>query len=223
MPIENGSIGGYIIDAQGRININNLSTSSTAATSTRAALQRLFAALALPANLVNTVTDWVDADDKTSDPGGAEDAWYLAQPIATLAANAPVRRIGELLLVRDFGPASMARARPFVAALDAPTPVNVNTAPAEVLAAIVDGLDAATAAMLVASREKTPFATIGYFKARLPRPDMVTDESLLDVKSDWFEVSIEARQGDTLARARALLKRSSAAGEWPIVVWQIVE
>ena len=223
MPIENGSIGGYIVDAQSRLNINNLSTTSTAATSTRAALQRLFAALALPPNLVNTVTDWVDADDKTSDPGGAEDAWYLAQPIATLAANAPVRRVGELLLVRDVGPASMARARPFVAALDAPTAVNVNTAPAEVLAAIVDGLDAEAAALLVASREKTPFATIGYFKARLPRPDMVTDESLLDVKSDWFEVSIEARQGDTLARARALLKRSSTAGEWPIVVWQIVE
>ena len=223
MPIENGSIGGYIIDAQGRININNLSTGSTAAASTRAALQRLFAALALPANLVNAVGDWVDTDDNTSDPGGAEDAWYLAQPIATLAANAPVRRVGELLLVRDIGPAWMAKARPFVAALDAPTAVNVNTAPAEVLAAIVDGLDAEAAALLVASREKTPFATIGYFKARLPRPDMVTDESLLDVKSDWFEVSIEARQGDTLARARALLKRSSTAGEWPIVVWQIVE
>jgi general secretion pathway protein K len=223
MPIENGSIGGYIIDAQGRININNLSTGSTAATSTRAALQRLFAALALPANLVNAVGDWVDADDNTSAPGGAEDAWYLAQPIATLAANAPVCRVGELLLVRDVGPASMARARPFVAALDAPTAVNVNTAPAEVLAAIVDGLDAEAATLLVASREKTPFATIGYFKARLPRPDMVTDESLLDVKSDWFEVSIEAQQGDTLARARALLRRSSIAGEWPIIVWQIVE
>jgi general secretion pathway protein K len=223
MPIENGSIGGYIVDAQSRLNINNLSTTSTAAISTRAALQRLFAALALPANLINAVGDWIDADDKTSDPGGAEDAWYLAQPIATLAANAPVRRVGELLLVRDVGPASMARARPFVAALDAPTAVNVNTAPAEVLAAIVDGLDAEAAALLVASREKTPFATIGYFKARLPRPDMMTDESLLDVKSDWFEVSIEAQQGDTLARARALLKRASTAGEWPIVVWQIVE
>jgi len=223
MPIENGSIGGYIVDAQGRINVNNLTTTSTAAASTRAALQRLFAALALPVSLVNAIGDWVDADDKTSDPGGAEDAWYLAQPIATLAANAPVVRVGELLLVRDVGPASMARVRPFVAALDAPTAVNVNTAPAEVLAAIVGGLDAAAATLLVTSREKTPFATIADFKTRLPRPDMVSDESLLDVKSDWFEVSIEARQGDTLARARALLKRSSIAGEWPIVVWQIVE
>ena len=224
MPIENGSIGGYIVDAQSRININNLSiTSTAAATSTRAALQRLFAALALPPNLVNAVTDWVDADDKASDPGGAEDAWYLAQPIPTLAANAPVRRIGELLLVRDVGPASMARARPFVAALDAPTAVNVNTAPVEVLAATVGGLDPAAAALLVASRAKTPFTSVADFKARLPRPDLVTDETSLDVRSDWFEVSIEAQQGDTLARARALLKRSSTAGEWPVVVWQTVE
>ena len=57
----------------------------------------------------------------------------------------------------------------------------------------------------------------------LPRPDMVTDESVLDVKSDWFEVSIEARQGDTVARARAMLKRSATPGEWPVVVWQTVE
>ena len=61
------------------------------------------------------------------------------------------------------------------------------------------------------------------FKARLPRPDLLTDDTSLTVRSDWFEVSIEARQGETLARARALLKRSTGAGEWPAVVWQTVE
>ena len=223
MPIENGSIVGYIVDAQGRININNLATGSTDAASTRGALQRLFAALALPANMVNAVGDWVDADDKPSNPGGAEDAWYLAQPTPSLAANAPVRRLGELLLVRGVSPASMARARPFVSALDAPTAVNVNTAPAEVLAATIGGLDAAGAALLIVSREKTPFASVADFKARLPRPDLLTDDTSLTVRSDWFEVSIEARQGETLARARALLKRSTGAGEWPAVVWQTVE
>ena len=43
------------------------------------------------------------------------------------------------------------------------------------------------------------------------------------MRSDWFLVTIEAIQGDTLARARALLKRSGTATEWPIVVWQTVE
>src|SRR6202158_271396 len=185
MPIENGSIAGYIVDAQGRININNLSTGSTDAASTRGALQRLFGALALAATLINAVGDWVDADDKASDPGGAEDAWYLAQPTPSLAANAPVRRLGELLLVRGVSPAAMARGRPFVSALDAPTAVNVNTAPAEVLAATIGGLDAAGAALLIVSREKTPFASVADFKARLPRPDLLTDDTSLTVRSDW--------------------------------------
>ena len=223
VPIENGSVGGYIVDAQGRININNLSMSTTAATSTRSSLQRLFVALALPSSMVNAVGDWVDADDKSTDPGGAEDAWYLAQAIPGLAANAPARRVGELLLVRDVSPASMARMRPFITALDAPTALNVNTAPVEVLAASIDGLDAAAAALLVASRDKTPFANIADFRARLPRQNVVIDETSLDVKSDWFEVSIEAQQGDTVARARALLKRAAVPGEWPVVVWQTVE
>jgi len=36
-------------------------------------------------------------------------------------------------------------------------------------------------------------------------------------------VTIEARQGDTLAHARALLKRTTNATEWPVVIWQTVE
>ena len=223
LPIENGSITGYIVDAQSRININNIAGAPSAPAPTRTALQRLFAALALPPSLLNAIADWVDADNLVSEPGGAEDAWYLSQPRPGLAANAPVRRASELLAVRGADPGSIARLLPMVGALDAPTAVNVNTAAPEVLAAVVGGLDATSAAVLVASRSQAPFANIADFRARLPRPDLVVDETLIDVKSDWFEVTIEARQGDTLARARALLKRSPAANTWPLVVWQIVE
>ena len=100
IPLENGSIAGYIVDAQGRININNLSNAQSQA-ATRAALARLFAALSLPAPLLNAATDWVDSDDRVTDPGGAEDAWYLAQATPGLAANAPIWRTSELLAVRS--------------------------------------------------------------------------------------------------------------------------
>ena len=223
LPIDNGSIAGYIVDAQSRINVNNIAGIPAAPTPTRTALQRLFASLALPQSLLNAIADWVDADDRVSEPGGAEDAWYLSQPRPGLAANAPVRRTSELLAVRGADPASFARLLPFVSALDAPASVNVNTASPEVLAAVVGGLDAAGAAALVASRAQTPFATIADFRGRLPRPDLTVDETLIDVRSDWFEVSIEARQGDTLARARALLRRAPAANTWPVVVWEVVE
>lgn len=223
LPIENGSIGGYIVDAQSRINVNNIAGVPAAPAPTRAALQRLFAALALPASLLNAIADWVDADDRVGEPGGAEDAWYLSRTPPGLAANAAVRRVAELLAVRGAEPGLLSRALPFVSALDPPTAVNVNTAAPEVLAAVVGGLDAAGTAMLAATRQKAPFASVADFRSRLPRPDLVIDETLLDVKSDWFEVTIEARQGETLARARALLKRTPAANAWPIVVWQIVE
>ena len=223
LPIENGSIAGYIVDAQSRINVNNIAGVPATPAPTRTALQRLFASLALPPSLLNAIADWVDADDRVSEPGGAEDAWYLGQPRPGLAADAPVRRASELLAVRGADAGSLARLLPFMSALDAPASVNVNTAPPEVLAAVVAGLDAAGAAALVASRAQTPFATVADFRARLPRPDLVVDETLIDVRSDWFEVSIEARQGDTLARARALLRRVPAANSWPIVVWEVVE
>jgi hypothetical protein len=41
------------------------------------------------------------------------------------------------------------------------------------------------------------------------------------VKSNYFYVTVEARQGATLARARALLNRSGS--KWPVIVWQVVE
>jgi general secretion pathway protein K len=115
------------------------------------------------------------------------------------------------------------RLRPYVSALDSPTPVNVNTASPEVLIAVANGLDRAGALALVAARAQTPFASVADFRSRLPRADILIDEALVDVKSNWFEVSIEARQGDTLARARAMLGRSVTPGAWPVVVWQTVE
>jgi general secretion pathway protein K len=116
------------------------------------------------------------------------------------------------------------RLLPFVDALDAPTAINVNTAPPEVLMAAIGGLSATGAAALVASRANIPFSTVADFRSRLPGGGaLVVDETILSVKSDWFVVSIDARQGDTVARARALLKRSATASEWPTLVWQTVE
>jgi len=222
-PIENGSISGYIVDAQSRINVDNIAASGNTPVSTGAALQRLFGVLGVPTSLLNAITDWVDADDQVTPGGGAEDPYYRAQSVPGLAANAPVRRVAELLAVRGADAPTLTRLRGFIEAVDGPVQINVNTAPAEVLMAAIDGLDAAGAAALVATRAQTPFSSVADFRTRLQGRQLKVDETLLTVRSDWFAVTIEARQGDTLARARAVIRRSSIAGEWPIVVWQTVE
>jgi general secretion pathway protein K len=126
-----------------------------------------------------------------------------------------------LASVKGVTAQSLAGVAPFLAALPAGTPVNVNTAPAEVLATIVDGLDADRLAALIAERGPKPFLSISDFRARLPKGATLSSEGALSTRSGHFYVTVEARQREIFARARALLRRG--AGAPTVIVWQIVE
>jgi general secretion pathway protein K len=220
IPLDNGEVRGAIVDAQARLNINALGGAGNAADVERARIARLFAQRGGPTAAIDAIADWIDADSMVR-TGGAEDAFYAARPSPGLAANAPALRVAEIAEARGVTAQTLAAVAPFLSALPAGTPTNVNTAPPEVLAAIVDNLGSNGLAALVAVRARTPFASVAEFRARLPQGATFTGDESLSVKSDYFYVTIEARQGATLARARALLRRG--AGEWPVVVWQLVE
>ena len=220
IPLDNGEVSGSIVDAQGRLNINALGETGSSADLDRARIARLFAQRGGPAAAIDAIADWIDRDSIARE-GGAEDAWYASRPRGGLAANAPVLRVAELSEVKGVTTASLAAVAPFLTALPSGTAINVNTAPPEVLGAIVDKLTGEGLAQLVASRAQKPFTTVAEFRARLPSPASIAVDESLSVKSDYFYVTIVARQGATVARARALLHRKS--GEWPEVVWQVVE
>jgi type II secretory pathway component PulK len=73
----------------------------------------------------------------------------------------------------------------------------------------------------VADRARKPFTTVAEFRARLPEGATLASDFGLSVGSRYFYVTIEARQGATRSRARALVRRGSSAE--PAIVWQIVE
>jgi general secretion pathway protein K len=218
-PVENGDVEGRIIDAQGFLNVNNLA-SATRATAERRRFARLFAMLGVPAPTLAAMIDWIDADD-VAEPGGAEDAWYRAAPDASLAANGPATRIEELASVRGMSLPAMTRVVRFVTSLPVDTPLNINTASTEVLGASLDNIEPAALATLIASRATRPFASIADFRARLPTGVALGDEAMYAVGSRFFLVTVRARQGETVAQARALIERSG--GAWPAIVWQTVE
>ena len=222
-PLENGSIEGSIVDAQGLLNVNNLAPADSSITpdAERARFVRLFARLGVPPASLDAIADWIDADSVTR-PTGAEDAWYAQQANPMLAANATIVRSAELSLVRGLSPATVTMLAPYVIALPPVTKLNVNTAPAPVLATAVDGLDATGLSALLASRAQKPFSDIpSDFSSRLPQGAVIANASGLDVKSNYFLVTVLARQGDARAGARALLERGK--GAWPTIVWQTVE
>ena len=222
IPLENGEIRGSIADAQARLNVNALGGTGTAADSDRDRIARLFALRGGPAGALDAIADWIDADGAARN-NGAEDAVYASQSVPGVAANAPVMRVAELARVPGVTLASLAAVAPFLTALPAGIALNVNTASREVLAAVFGGSGNDTAAAIVAARTQRPFNTVADFRARLPQGVVAPDDVSLDVRSDYFLVSVEARQGTTIARARALVHRGGAGRTWPEIVWQVIE
>ncbi len=218
IPLENGTIEGRIVDAQGLFNANNLVLATARLEQETARFTRLFARIGAPPQTLDALADWIDTDG-IARPNGAEDPFYIRA--GYLAANAPLLRAGELAAVRGFDDPLLARVLPYVTALPVETKLNVNTAPALVLAAAVEGLSDEGAAALVAQRMERPFTSVADFRTRLPDGALPGNETGYSVDSSYFIVTVRARQGDAVAQARALLRRAS--GKWPVAVWQTLE
>ncbi|MBI2960093.1 MAG: type II secretion system minor pseudopilin GspK [Betaproteobacteria bacterium] len=217
VPVEQGELAGYIEDQQGRFNLNNLVSGGKVSPSHLAQFKRLLAVLELPAELAEALADWIDADSEPQPLGGAESEYYLALDPPYLAANRPLVDASELALVRGFDDVVRARLGPFVTALPRSTLVNVNTAPAEVLAATIEGMDLDVARGLVAQRERAYFRSADDFISRLTR-GLAVSPGNISVRSDYFLVTMRVTIGEAQARGTALLVRDGAA--WPTVIWR---
>jgi general secretion pathway protein K len=219
IPMEDGEIRGAIADAQGRLNINALGYAVESSPEYER-LAALFAQRGAPTGALAAIGDWIDQDGAVRD-SGAEDAYYLARAVPHLAGNSPMLRVAELSFVKGMTSRALSAVLPFLSALPTGTPVNVNTAPPEVLAAIADNLVGERLETFIADRARKPFTTIAEFRARLPEGATLASDLSLSVASNYFYVTIEARQGATRSRARALVRRGGGAES--AIVWEIVE
>lgn len=218
IPIDNGELTGHIEDEQGRFNLNNVVSSGKVNIKQLEHFQRLLSILGLPADLADALADWVDADSAPQPQDGAEDGYYLALDPPYLAANRPLADVDELALVRGFDASVRARLRPFVTALPRFTPVNVNTAPPEVIAAIVKDMDIGVARGFAAERDRAYFRSPAEFYNRLPTATSSVSMDDVALKSDYFIARLRVKIGDAQARGTALLARPDFG--WPAIVWR---
>ncbi|WP_321939466.1 type II secretion system minor pseudopilin GspK [Burkholderia cepacia] len=100
--------------------------------------------------------------------------------------------VDSLLDVDGVTPEMVARLRPFVTVLPTTTPVNMNTAPAEVIAALIPGMSVSSAQALVSRRETVFFRNVADVQLALrgagAPPNVTLDASLVDVNSSYFIV-----------------------------------
>lgn len=152
-------------------------------------LRLLFMALDIDTGLVQAVMDWLDADSETRFPNGAEDDYYLDQEDPYRAANGALADVRELNLIRGMTPEVVEKLMPFVTVLPTPTPVNVNTAPAEVLMSLGPGIDRGVADSIIAMREAQPFQSVAQFRSLLSTMGRNLLDNQISVESRYFELN----------------------------------
>jgi general secretion pathway protein K len=107
------------------------------------------------------------------------------------AAVAPLQMtsVDSLLDVPGFTPAMVERLRPFVIVLPTTTAVNMNTASAEVIAAVVPGMNLSNAQAFVARRDTVFFRNVGDVQLALQAVGVTQtaiDPNLFDVNTSYF-------------------------------------
>jgi general secretion pathway protein K len=217
LPVEGGELAGGLTDQQGLFNLNSLVRAGKTSATDLAVFRKLLDLLQLSPELAAAVIDWIDPDAEVTYPGGAEDMDYLALDPPYRAGNRVLTTVDGLYRIKGFDAATVERLRPFVTALPQATPINVNTAPAEVLAAAIAELPLDQAQALVTARKGKHFKDIADFRARLPKTVTQMSETLLSVSSRYFLVAGHAHFGRAKVGYQALLEREATA--WPKLVW----
>ncbi|MBZ0105230.1 MAG: type II secretion system minor pseudopilin GspK [Sulfuricella denitrificans] len=219
---EGGEVTGFIKDAQGLINLNNLVKNGRISQNDVVILTRLMIALDINPGSINALVDWLDADNEVTYPGGAEDLQYLALEPPYRSANRMLEDVNELYLVQGFNREIIRKLQPYVTALPAATSINVNTAPAEVLMALCSGLQMPDAVALIQFRGKTPFKDKTDFQKRLPQGVQVHDEDY-NISSNFFNATAISRNGRAQLAYKALLERPGQGSTQTIWLKQIEE
>ena len=199
-PVEDGFVSGTLQDESGKFNLNSL-VNDEGVPNPQAKLwfEKLLLRVGLPEKLSEAVIDWQDADDEISGTMGAENSYYQGLPQGYLAANSKFHNVEELKLVRGFEDQKYLQIVDYVSALPASdSKVNVNTAPAMLLASLDPKLDINAVEQALQKRQANleHFSNINDLWATEPfkqvSPDVQSQvNALLGVQSNYFKAKIE--------------------------------
>ena len=201
-------LSGHIEDAQGRFNLTNLlqiEVGGSAAVASgldqqaMAAYARLLLSLGLDSALAGPTAQYLLHTTRRAETGTAG------------TGPRPLDSIDSLLAIPGYTPDALERLRPCLIILPTRTALNVNTAAATVLTAVIPKLLPYQTQALERTRATAYFRDLGDFGNRLhgiaPSVDSGGNGGMLDVQSHYFLVYALARHERARRSAVALLAR----------------
>jgi general secretion pathway protein K len=200
-------LAGQIFDAQARLNLTNLvSADGVPSELHELALRRLVQIFGHSESVAQMIVQRV-AQSRPRQRHG-----HVIPP-----DRLPLTRVADLLDTPGIEADLVAALLPYVIVLPEPTAVNLNTASAEVLSAMVPALDLAAARRFVVARERTFFRSPGEAAQLMPGQPLL-DSQAMAVGSSYFLVSGVVRLGRVESESETLLERSI---DRVVVVWQM--
>lgn len=198
--VADATLSGGISDAQARYNLTNLCPGGTINPAEVAVFARLLSNAKLDSALAQATAELM--------------ATSLKKPETAAPGNQPIPQpmtldhVDDLLAVPGFTPQMIDRLKDFVTFLPRATQVNVNTAPAEVLAARIGALSLADANSLVESRNAASFRDIPDFSNRLPGRTLSLPATDASVTTNFFLVNGKVRISRAKLEVQALIERN---------------
>ena len=189
-------LSGQIIDLQSLLNVNNLVDRGKVSETGLRTFTRLFSLLGLPLAQLSTLAENLRfASDLSAANRSSPSAPLMPQRV-------------EQLVWLGLSPETVAALRPYVTVLAASTttPVNLNTAGAEVIYACIDGISMADAQRLVAERDRAPLRSLADAATALGREVSALGDRA-GIASSFFESRGRLRLGRTVIEERSVLQR----------------
>jgi general secretion pathway protein K len=196
-------LSGQITDAQSRMNVMNLIEDGQISPPALARFAALFERLGLPLVELQTLARQLQASlqasrasqvSPNSDTSGQGPAALLPQQTAQL-------------VWLGLSPGTLAALQAHIIVLPEATPVNLNTASAEVLSAVLPGLDLASARQAVTQRQRGHWASLNAAQEALGSSGRLLDEKQHSVQSRYFEVQGRMRIDNVVQQETALVRR----------------
>jgi len=203
--IADAALSGGVSDAQARYNLANLCPGGIIDPAEVAAFERLLGNAQMDPALAQATAEVMAASLKKPEANAANSGGQaVPQPVNLM-------QVDDLLAVPGFTPEMLDRLKDFVIFLPRSTPVNVNTAPAEVLAARISTLSLSDAAALVANRKTASYRDIADFSLRLQGKPLSDPANKLSVMTNYFLVNGKVRMSRARLEMQALIERNGAS------------
>jgi general secretion pathway protein K len=211
LPLDDGgTVEGRLEDMQGRFNLNSLVfADGTTNDDAVQRLERILAMLEIEPGFATAIADWVDEDAQPGFPDGAEDTVYTSLSPPHRAANMPITRASEIMVLDGFGPERYAKLRPFITALPVGTKLNVCTAPGIVLDALseTEREFSLSPEDLAKRRSEACFPTLEDMNNRLGDEEYNKVKNSLTESSNYFRANVWVTIGTTQFTLYSLLNR----------------